>query len=139
MSGIASSKWECPICFYTFTSEECPNAREAWHVNVVRQHEEIDRAKMNQPVYNKNLNSAVRKEIWARMTEINPYAKENLRGNHVGGIRILVERGKEYHGDEVRDEGGDHLSIWWCANGRIDNFAVLRYEDILDFTMGEKA
>lgn len=133
MSGII--QWSCPICFQEYASEECPNAKEAWHVNCVRQHEEIDRGKMNQPVYNKKLNSAVKKEIWMQICEINPYAKTG-RGNHVGGIKITTTDRKNYRGDEVRDEGGEHFTIWWCGNGRIDNFAVLRYEDILDFEIG---
>ena len=135
-AGILSGKWSCPICGWEYASEECPNANEAWHVNMVRQHEEIDQGKMNQPVYNKNLNSAVRKEIWAEISKVNPYAKKTGRGNHVGGIRITMIDRKNYRGDEVRDEGGKHFTIWWCGNGRIDNFKILRYEDILDFEIG---
>ena len=138
MSGILSGKWECPICFQKYTSKECPDAREEWHVNWVRQHEEIDRAKMNLVVRDKNLNNAIKKEIWARITKINPYAKTG-RGNHIGRIRILTVKLEEYFGDEVRDEGGEHLSIWWVANGRIDNFAVMRYEDISTFEAGVEA
>ena len=137
MSGILSGKWSCPICGREYASEECPAAREEWHTNMVRQHEEIDFAKMNSPVYNKNRNNAIRKEIWLEISEVNPYAKKTGRGNHIGRIRILMDNGEEYRGDEVRDEGGKHLSIWWCANGRIDNFKVLKYEDILIFSTGE--
>lgn len=126
--------WKCPICFQEYSGAECPQAGEPWHSNMVRQHEEIDRAKMNLPVQDRMLNAVIRKEIWEDIDEVNPYAIENGRGNHIGRIRVMTRKLEMYEGDEVSAEG-EHFTIWWVdrETGKIDNFAVLKYEDILSF------
>lgn len=129
--------WKCPICFEEYSGNECPRAEEPWHSNMVRQHEEIDRAKMDLPINDKDRNGEIKEEIWGKINELNPYAIENGRGNHIGRIRILSADLEMYEGDEVIDEG-EHCTIWWVDHetGRIDNFAVLRYEDIVSFQAG---
>ena len=129
--------WECPICFTEYDSIECPSAKEPWHINMVRQHEEIDTLKMNSPVRDKERNIEVKKRIWNIIGKLNPYAVENRRGNHIGRITVATLDKKVYRGDEITDEG-EHFTIWWVdhCTGRIDNFAVLRYEDILSFQAG---